>query len=259
MSSKGLSLGWLGVAPKKWNKAASNFFTGTPEKREQVSTLLPEQQPLLQQGINAGLAPGAGGAFGDAADYYRGNLGNNPEDFNSFAAPDIRRFNEETIPQLSEQFAGMGSGGLSSSGFRNSAFNAGTDLSERLAQIRSNLRQNSAAGLQNIGQIGLGNFSQNMVTQQGTPGFLGTIAPAIGTAAGAYFGGPAGAQAGNFLGNQFSNSSTNFSNQPLSQGNPVGANNARGLGQNSFGANKVGLNAGPYNQGGIAASPQFSR
>lgn len=172
------------------------FFSGTPEKRENVSTLRPEQEPLFQQGVNAGMGPGAGGAFGQAADYYRGNLSNNPEDFNAFAAPAMRQYNEQIVPGLSEQFAGMGSGGLSSSGFRNAQIQGATDLSERLGALRAQLRQNSAQGLQNIGQIGLGNYSQNMTTQPGTEGFLSQVAPLIGAAGGFALGGPAGAAAG---------------------------------------------------------------
>jgi hypothetical protein len=143
------------------------------------SLLRGEQEPLYQQLVNSGLNPGAGGAFGQAADYYRSNLSNNPEDYNAFAAPQLRQFNEEIIPGLSEQFAGMGSGGLSSSGFRNAAINAGTDLSERLGAIRANLRQNSAAGLQNIGQAGLGRFTENLYNEP-QPGFLQGIAGGIG-------------------------------------------------------------------------------
>lgn len=217
----GLSLGWLGLAPKSWNKKASNFFTGTPEKRENVSTLRPEQEGLYQQAVNAAMGRGAGGAFGDAADYYRNNLSDNPADFQAFAAPQMRQFNEQTIPGLSEQFAGMGSGGLSSSGFRNAAIGAGTDLSERLGAIRAGLRQQSAQGLTGIGQQGLQNYSQNMVTEPGTEGFLSQIAPAIGTAAGTFIGGPAGGAAGYQMGNMF---------------------------KNSFGGNKVGGKTGAYGE-----------
>ena len=187
---------------KKGRQGISNFFAGTPEEHERVSTLRPEQEPLYQQMINAGLNPGAGGAFGSAADYYRNNLSDNPADFQAFAAPQMRQFNEEIIPGLSEQFAGMGSGGLSSSGFRNAAVNAGTDLSERLGAIRAQLRQQSAQGLQGIGQTGLGNFSQDVVTRPGTQGFLGQAAGALSSA----FGVPAiGAAAGKF-GNWITNS-----------------------------------------------------
>jgi hypothetical protein len=166
--------------------AGNKFFSGSKEKHKNVPTLTKEQLPLLQQLINAGMGPGAGGAFGEAADYYRGNLGNNPQDFNAFAAPELRRFHEDIIPGLGEQFAGMGAGGLSSSGFRNAAVGAGTDLSERLAQIRANLRNQSAAGLANIGQAGLGNFSADRMTQPGTEGAFGKIAETFGNAAAQY-------------------------------------------------------------------------
>lgn len=174
---------------KKGRQDLSNFFTGTPEEHERVSTLRPEQEPLYQQSVNAAMRPGAGGAFGEAADYYRGNLSNDPQDFNAFAAPEMRRFNEQIVPDLAEQFAGMGSGALSSSGFRNAAVNAGTDLSERLGQIRAQLRQQGAQGLMGIGQQGLGNYSQDVMTKPGTEGFLSQIAPVAGQVASAYVGG----------------------------------------------------------------------
>jgi hypothetical protein len=182
----GLNLGWLGLAPKSWNKKANEFLTGTPEKRENVSTLRPEQEGGYQDLQNAAQGRQSGGAFGQAADYYRGNLGSTPEDYERFAAPEMRNFNEEIIPELSEQFAGMGSGGLSSSGFRNSAVNAGAGLSERLGAIRANLRSQAAQGLQGIGQLGLGNYSQNMVTQQGSQGLLPSLAQMAPHAAAAY-------------------------------------------------------------------------
>jgi hypothetical protein len=191
----GLSLGWLGLAPKKWNKAASNFFTGTPEKRENVSTLRPEQEGLYNQLVQAGMQPGAGGAFGEAADYYRNLLSDKSADFNAFAAPQMRQYNEEIVPGISEQFAGMGSGGLSSSGFRNAQIQGGVDLSERLGAIRANLRQAGAQGLANIGQLGLGQYSQNMVTQPGSEGLLSQVEPAATQAALAYFMGPSAAAA----------------------------------------------------------------
>lgn len=182
-----------------------DFFFGSPEVRENVSTLRPEQEDLYDQLIRASQGQGAGGAFGQSSDYYRSLLGNNSEDFNAFAQPQMRQFNEQIIPGLAEQFAGMGAGGsgLSGSGFRNAAVNAGTDLSERLGAIRAQLRQQGAQGLQGIGTQGLGNFSQNMVTEPGTEGFLGSVAPAIGTGLGMAIGGPLGAGIGAGIGGLF--------------------------------------------------------
>ncbi len=214
-------------------RAASRFFMGSPEKRKNVSTLRPEQEGLYNQLVQSGQQPGAGGAFGTAADYYRGLLSNESPDYQAFAAPALRQYGQDIVPGISEQFAGMGSGGLSSSGFQNAQIQGATDLSERLGALRAQLRQSGVQGLQNIGQLGLGNFSQNMVTQPGTQGFLSAIAPAVGTAAGAYIGGPGGAMAGNQLGNSFSNW--------------FGGGSGNAVGQNSW----------PYQSNSIPASPQI--
>ncbi len=199
-----------------WN-AAKDFLGGTPEVRENVSTLRPEQEGLYNQAVNAGMGRGAGGAFGDSADYYRNNLSDNPADFDAFAAPALRQYNQDIVPGLSEQFAGMGAGGsgLSGSGFRNAQIQGATDLSERLGALRANLRQQSAQGLQGIGQQGLQNYSQNMATTQGTPGFLSSVAPALGAGVGMAIGGPAGAAIGGTAGSWFGG-----------QGNRVGANSS---------------------------------
>lgn len=212
--------------PKFW-KSVGNFFGGTPEKHKRVSTLREEQEPLYQQLVNAGQNPGAGGAFGDAADYYRDLLSNDSQTAQSMFAPEQRRFREQIIPDLAEQFAGMGSGGLSSSGFRNASINAGTDLSERLGAIRANLRAQGAAGLANIGQQGLQNYSQDVVTQQGSPGFLAQAGPALAQAGLAY--------------------ATGGASLPFTSGIFGGA-----------GGNKVGSNSSPYGSAG-SYDQQFRR
>jgi len=91
----------------------------------------------------------------------------------------MRQFREQTIPGIAEQFAGMGAGGLSSSGFRNAAIGAGTDLGERLASMRANLRQGAAERLSNIGSQGLGSFSERFYRPE-SQGFLQAMAPGIG-------------------------------------------------------------------------------
>lgn len=167
--------------PEGFENSLSQFFTGTPESFEQKSTLSPEQQDLFKQLLAAIQGQGAGGAFGNSADYYRDLLSDNSQNFNAFAAPEQRRFNEQTIPGLAEQFAGYGAGSLSSSGFRNAAVNAGTDLSERLGAIRAQLRQQGAAGLAGLGQQGLGQYTQN-IHRPRQPGFLEHVGEGIGKA-----------------------------------------------------------------------------
>jgi hypothetical protein len=210
-------------------KSLGNFFTGTPEKRRYVSNLSPEQQQLSGQLVNAGMGPGAGGAFGTSADYYRNLMSDDSADYNAFAAPTLRQYNEDIVPGLSEQFAGMGAGGLSSSGFRNAQMQGATDLAERLGALRAQLRQSGAQGLQNIGQLGLGNFGGIQTTQQGTPGILQGGLGALGTALGSPSLGTLGSQFGDMAGNWM---------------------------KNSWGGNKVGINQDPYKGANIQASPQ---
>lgn len=191
-------------------KEVKKFLFGKPEKFKQNSLLEQAQEPLKQQLFQASQNPGAGGAFGTSADYYRNqigggqqaqnyyqnNLSDNPADIDAFQRPELRRFNEEIVPDLAEQFAGMGSGGgIGGSNFRNAAINAGTDLSERLASMRANVRQNSAQalnqmgqygaqGLQNLAQAGLGQFQENIHRPE-THGFLGNVAEGAGKGLGA--------------------------------------------------------------------------
>ncbi len=181
-----------------------SFFTGTPDSYKQVSTLTPEQQPLHTQLRNAAQQKGAGGAYGGAADYYRDLLSDDSQTAQMMNAPELRRFNEQIIPDLAEQFAGMGSGGLSSSGFRNAAVGAGTDLSERLGAIRAQLRSQGAQGLMNIGNQALNPVTQN-VHEQGTPGLIDYSGPIAGSVIGAAAG-PIGSALGSQVGSWISNS-----------------------------------------------------
>lgn len=173
------------------------------DQYKKISLLRPNQEGLQAQQSQAAMGKNAGGAFGNAADYYYDLLSNDSNTFNKFAAPEMRRFNEDIIPGLSEQFAGMGAGGLSSSGFRNAAVGAGTDLSERLGALRAQLRQQGAQGLQNLGQGALSTYDEN-VYEQPKPGFLESLAPAAGGLAGSFLG-PIGAAAGQGIGSMFGN------------------------------------------------------
>lgn len=208
------------------------FFTGSKAKNYQQSTLTPGQQPVLNQLTNAAQGKSTGGVFGDLGNYYKDLFDPNGESFQSFQAPEKRRFDEETIPGLSEQFAGMGSGGLSSSSFRNAAVNAGTDLSERLGALRAQLRQQGAAGMANLGQQALGQYSEN-IHQPATGGFFDTIAPAVGSALGS-FAGPLGSAAGGAIGSMFGGASSKGQSSPF--GNmPKPQNSAGKFGLPTFG------------------------
>ncbi len=170
--------------PQQQQTGGNSFWQalfGRPERNYQQSTLGQEQQPGYQNLLAAGQQRGAGGAFGESADYYRDLLSNDSQTANAMFAPEQRRFNEQIIPDLAEQFSGHG--GIGSSGFRNASVNAGTDLSERLGAIRAQLRQQGAQGLSNIGGMGLQNFNENIHRPE-TFGFLGNAIEGAGKAAG---------------------------------------------------------------------------
>lgn len=191
------------------------FFSGT--KAQNGTYFQPEQQLTYQQQQGAAQGKPMGGAYGQAYDYYSGNLSNNPQDFDAFAAPELRRYNEQTIPDLAEQFAGMGAGGLQSSGFRNAAVSAGTDLNERLGAIRANLRSQSAQGLMNIGQQSLQDYSTYSPAQ---PGFLDYAAQAAPAIIGGVLGGPAGAAVGAGIGGAFGAASSKGQSSPYGKPKP---------------------------------------
>ena len=172
----------MGGQPQVGNNGFFQALFGRPERNYQQSTLGQEQQPGYQNLLAAGQQRGAGGAFGESADYYRDLLSNDSQTANAMFAPEQRRFNEQIVPDLAEQFSGHG--GIGSSGFRNAAINAGTDLSERLGAIRAQLRQQGAQGLSNIGGMGLQNFNEN-VHRPETFGLLGGLFEGAGKAAGA--------------------------------------------------------------------------
>jgi len=163
-----------------------SFLIGSPGGYERVSNLEKSQQPLYNQ-----LQQAAGaGSFGPAADYYRQLLSDQDPTYSALSAPLMRQFKEEIFPDIAEQFAGMGSGALSSSGFQQQASRAGTDLSERLASLRAQLRGQGAQGLMGLGQFGLQSFGENVYRPQ-EAGLLQYLTKGIGEGIGS-LGGSAG-------------------------------------------------------------------
>jgi hypothetical protein len=70
------------------------------------------------------------------------SLFNDPEFFKSFEAPLQRQFEEETVPNLANRFAGQGSGGsLGSTAFRNQLGREGSNLHSNIAALRGGMQQ----------------------------------------------------------------------------------------------------------------------
>lgn len=137
------------------------FFKSKPEKIERISNLRPgQQEDLFTQYQNAIAGEGAGGAFGDVRDYYSSLLSGGQD--SAFEAPLMRQFQEDIMPGIAEQFAGLGAGGLSSGGFAQEAGRASTDLAERIGSMRAQLRQQGAQGLMGFAQGGLNPVDQTL-------------------------------------------------------------------------------------------------
>ena len=150
-----------------------------------------DQQGLLNQ-IIGGLS-GEGKGVGLGLDYLN-DLMQGGEAFERASAPMMRQFQEQTLPQLSERFAG--SDAMQSSAFGQSLGSAGAGLQENLAALRGQQQQMGLQGLLQMLNPALTKQFDLEVEKGGSSG-LGSI---LGTAAGAYFGGPAGASIGGQLG-----------------------------------------------------------
>lgn len=112
-----------------------------------------------------------------------------PEFFNRFEAPLQRQFQEQTVPDLANRFAAMGSGGaLGSTAFRNQLGREGSNLSTNIAALRGNMQQNAIPQLLGYSQQPFSNY-MSMLNSALTPtqntyqppsaGFLGGVAPGI--------------------------------------------------------------------------------
>ncbi len=118
-----------------------------------LSLLSKEQKPLQSQLESSIRGRGAGGTYGQTADYYRDLLANEPEYADQFAKPEMQTYSENIVPGLSSQFGGIGS--LSNQNFKNASGERSNDLNERLTAMRAKLRMGAAEGLNNIGNFGL--------------------------------------------------------------------------------------------------------
>jgi hypothetical protein len=196
---------------------------------QQQSLLSPQQRKLEKQRFQALQGPGAGGAFGDVADYWRDLMSPNSQTAQEMGAPMQRQFQEQTIPDLAEQFAGMGSGGLSSSGFRNAGISAGTDLSERLGALRAQLKAQGASSLANLGSGALVPTVENLRPQP-QASFGENLAQGVGQVA-----------------PQLALQAYQNSQQQQNIQGPQNQLKSQGL-----------RNTGPYGTNQIKASPQFS-
>lgn len=107
--------------------------------------------------------------------YQQGNewlmsMFNDPEFFKSFEAPMQRQFQEQTVPDLANRFASMGSGGSTgSTAFRNQLGREGSNLQTNLAALRGGMQQNAIPQLFGAAQQPFSNMMQMYQTAMGQP------------------------------------------------------------------------------------------
>lgn len=113
------------------------------------------------------------------------SLFNDPEFFKSFEAPLQRQFEENTVPDLANRFAGMGSGGaLGSTAFRNQLGREGSNLSTNIAALKGGMQQQGVNQALGYAQAPFQNYMQQLMTalqptqnvyQPPSAGFFGDI------------------------------------------------------------------------------------
>jgi hypothetical protein len=187
---------------------ASGALSGLGGKNEKFgSTYNPEQQGSIQDLLQSikgmkGQQDITGNQNYQGGQEWLQGLFNDPQFFQNFEAPLQRQFEENTVPDLANRFASMGSGGSTgSTGFRNQLAREGSNLSTNIAALRGGMQQQGVnQGLQYAQQPFSNLMSMyqqalqptNNQYQPASAGFFGPIAAGLSGAAaqgaGNYFG-----------------------------------------------------------------------
>lgn len=160
----------------------SNFFLGSPERTEQMSTVSPEQQGAMMQMLQRGLA------------------GMDQFDFAPIEQQARRGFQQQTLPSIAERFTSMG-GGQRSSAFQQALGQAGAGLEQNLASMKQQYNLQRQPLFQQMINMGLRPQFENVMHAR-QPGMLETgISSLLGGLGGALGGGGLGSLLGMFGGN----------------------------------------------------------
>lgn len=129
--------------------------------------------------------------------------GGDESSFDQMEEPALRQFGA-LQGGLASRFSGMGSGARRSSGFQNTATQAGSDFASQLASKRQDLQRQAIMDLMGISESLLGQRPQQRILapkqQKESSGWGGLIGAGLGGTGGFFLGGPAGALAGANLG-----------------------------------------------------------
>lgn len=166
---------------------------------EQYQRYTPEQMKLFQQQF---------GLLGPDSYLYRLAQGD-PELMKEMETGALRQFSGQ-MGNLASRFSGAGTGGRHSSGFKLSAGMEARQLQEQLANQRGQMQQQAIRDLMGLSNQILGQdpYETFLIEPEQKSSWwqkaVGGLAPAAGTAIGAYFGNPAlGNQLGSAFGSAF--------------------------------------------------------
>jgi len=138
----------------------------TANKGQMGSTYNKGQLGVLGDLINQVKGMSSQGNISNNPNYQSGagwlqDLFNDPSFFNKFEAPVMRQYEENTIPDLANRFAGMGTGGaLGSTAFRNQAVREASNLQANLAALRGGMQQQGVNQALQYGQAPVQNYMQ---------------------------------------------------------------------------------------------------
>jgi hypothetical protein len=168
-----------GMPSRQGNKIPKGYSYG------QINNYTPEQQQLFQQGFqNVG------------PDSYLSRLaGGDQSLFNEIEAPALKQFSG-LQGGLASRFSGMGTGGRHSSGFQNTANQAGIDFASQLQSNRQSLQRQAIQDLHGMSQDLLNQRPYDQfVSEKPTPfwqsagtAFAGGLGQGLGKAAVGGFG-----------------------------------------------------------------------
>lgn len=199
----------------------------TGENGGQGSTYNKGQLGLLDQAINdiRGMKGGAQDITQNQG-YQQGqnwlnSLFNDEDFFKNFEAPLQRQFQEQTIPELSNRFSGMGSGGAGgSTAFNRQLARESGNLHSNIAALRGGMQQQGVGQALQYAQQPFSNLMQlyqqalqpTQNTYQGpSQGVWGGLAAPFAQGAASYWGGQGGNQ---------NNNSSSFQPAPLNRSYP---------------------------------------
>lgn len=165
-----------------------DFFFGKKAKVKKTPRLTPEAMEYYKQAFQGGGIE-QNPLFQQGTDFLQKIMGG---DTSAFEGPLMQQFEQETLPGVAEQFAGLQSG--AGSGLNQALARAAENLGTQLGAQRAGLMMQSlpqalgfaqAPGQEKLGLLGVEPYQNYM--QEGTPGafgqFAANIMPGIGRVA----------------------------------------------------------------------------